>query len=62
MIGMLRSLAEADWKRFVEWMRFPDDLPDLSLPPVPPTNSKPDGVKDSFFERKKRPGELPEVY
>ena len=62
MIGMLRSLAETNWAAFVDWMGFPEDLPDLSLPPVPPSNSKPDGVRESFFERNNRSGGLPEVY
>jgi hypothetical protein len=60
MIGMLRTLAEANWGLFVEWMRFPGDLPDLALFP-PPHNSRPAGVQQSSFEKKRR-GELPEVY
>ena len=60
MIGMLRTLAEFNWRGFVEWMRFPEDLPDLTLFP-PPHNLKPEGIAESCHEKKKR-GALPEVY
>lgn len=62
MIGMLRTLAKYDWPMFVEWMRFPKNLPDLnSKENKPPDNSKSEGVAQSYFERKRR-DELPEVY
>jgi hypothetical protein len=62
MIGMLRTLAEFNWPMFVEWMRFPKNLPDLNHKDnKPPHNDKPDGVAQSYFERKNR-DELPEVY
>ncbi len=60
MIGTLRSLAESNWPLFVEWMGFPDDLPDLTLYP-PPYNSKPEGIVESSFGKREL-GELPEVY
>jgi hypothetical protein len=60
MIGMLRSIAENNWPLFVEWMGFPENPPDLSLLP-PPRNMKPEGVAQSFYEKKRRE-ELPEVY
>jgi len=60
LIGTLLSLAKCDRNLFVDWMRFPDDLPDLTQSP-PPSNSRPGGIAESHFERKKR-GELGEVY
>ena len=60
LIGTLLSLAENDWPVFVEWMRFPDDLPDLAQTP-PPHNDKPDGLLQSYFEKRRR-SELAEVY
>ena len=62
MIEMLEILAAETAKRkaYVSWMKYPDNLPDLrSL--QPPTNTKPDGVNDCFFDRRAR-GELDEVY
>ncbi|MGP8199223.1 MAG: hypothetical protein ACLQU4_06960 [Limisphaerales bacterium] len=62
LIGTILSLAENDWQMFVEWMRYPADLPNLDdANNTPPRNDKPDGVAQSFFERNRR-GELPEVY
>jgi hypothetical protein len=62
MIGMLRTLAEFNWPIFVEWMRYPKNLPNLNLKEnKPPQNNKPEGVAQSHLERKNR-GELPEVY
>lgn len=40
---------------------YPGDLPDLSRLRPPGGNTRPDGIADSHFERKKR-NELPEVY
>lgn len=62
LIGTLLTLAKYDWPSFTEWMKFPENLPDLnSKENRPTTNSKPEGVAESFFERKRR-GDLPEVY
>lgn len=62
IIGMLRTLAEFNWPQVVEWMRYPEDLPDLNdRANKPRANSKPAGVAQSYFEQKRR-GELPEVY
>jgi hypothetical protein len=62
IIGTILSFAESDWSMFVEWMRYPDDLPDLDDPKhKPPTNSKPDGTAQSHYARKRR-YELPDVY
>lgn len=62
VIGTILSLAENDWQMFVEWMRYPEDLPNLDdKRNRPPHNDKPEGVAQSFFEKKRR-GELAEVY
>lgn len=43
-------------------MRYPENLPNLSdQRNTPPSNSKPEGVAESHYERK-RNGQLPEVY
>ena len=60
LIEMLDILATKKREAYVSWMKYPDDLPNLeSL--RPPTNTRPDGINDCFFERKAR-GELSEVY
>ena len=62
IIGTLRTLAEFNWPLFVEWMRYPKNLPNLNdSASKPPTNSKPGGVAQSWFEKKLH-CELPEVY
>lgn len=59
-IGGLLSDAESDWDRFVQEMKLPDNLPDLTLDP-PPCNSREEGLQESWFAKKQR-DELPEVY
>jgi len=59
-IGGILSDSAADWPRFVEEMRFPNDLPDLTAD-VPPGNSRPQGVAESWHARRQA-GTLPEVY
>jgi hypothetical protein len=62
IIGTILTFAETHWPTFVEWMRYPDDLPDLDdAKHKPPTNSKPEGTAQSHYARK-RSGALPEVY
>jgi len=62
ILGAILSLAETNWPVFVEWMGYPEDLPDLSDKKcTPPSNSKPEGVAGSHYERKHN-GALPEVY
>jgi len=40
IIGTILSFAASDWPMFVEWMRYPEDLPDLNDPKHKPrTNS-----------------------
>ena len=62
IIGTILSFAECNWPMFVEWMRYPEDLPNLSEPRnTPPTNCSPQGIAHSYHETKLR-GELAEVY
>ncbi len=60
IITTLRSLARHDKQTYVLWMRYPEDLPDLSRL-KPPGNTKPEGISDSCYARRMR-GELPEIY
>ena len=60
MITALRSLALHDRQAYIPWMRYPDNLPDLSKL-KPPGNTKPEGVNASYYARRIR-GELPETY
>jgi len=59
-IGILSSLATHDWPLFVEEMRFPTNIPDLTQDD-PPANTRPDGVALSWHARRQA-GTLPEVY
>jgi len=62
IIGTILSFTQTNRPMFVEWMRYPGDLPDLSdQRNTPPSNSKLQGIAESSYERKRR-GELPEVY
>jgi hypothetical protein len=61
LLGIIRSLVETNRPQFIELMRYPDDLPDLSSARRRARNSKPEGVNQSFFELRRR-GLLPEVY
>lgn len=58
--GILASLAASDWRLFVEEMGFPQDLPDLTTD-LPPRNSRPEGIRQSWFSRREA-GEPLEVY
>ncbi len=60
IITTLRSLARHDKQTYVLWMRYLEDLPDLSRL-KPPGNTKPEGISDSCYARRMR-GELPEIY
>jgi hypothetical protein len=62
IIGTILSFAETNRPLFVEWMRYPTDLPNLrDAISTPPSNSRPDGIELSHEARRRR-GELPEVY
>ena len=61
VIGNILSHAENSWQMFVEWMRYPENLPNLDdSQNKPPHNEKPEGVAQSFFEKRRR-GELGSV-
>lgn len=61
LLETLRALlSSGHLATYAEWMRYPDNLPDLGSK-KPPNNSRPEGISQSAFERLKR-GELPEVY
>jgi len=61
IIATVRSLATHDRQIYCMWMRYPENLPDLSGLRPPGGNSKPQGINDSFYVRKIR-GELAETY
>lgn len=63
MLETLATLSQHNHAAFVEWMRYPEDLPDLSRPRKKPPkgNSRPGGVSESWFARRER-GELPTIY
>ncbi len=48
---------EYDPEQFARLMQFPDDLPNLSALRPPEGNSRPEGIEESHFTRRKR-GEL----
>lgn len=60
IIETVRVLAKHEWSTLVLWMCYPDNLPDLSKL-KPPGNSKPKGIKHSFYARRAR-GSLPNIY
>lgn len=61
MMDILRVAAVNDQSLFVQSMRFPSDLPDLSRLRPPGGNSRPEGVAESYFALRER-GDLPETY
>lgn len=61
-IGITRSLERYDRPLFLVWMGFPHELPDLSnVKPQPKSNALPQGIEQSWFERKQR-DDLPVIY
>ncbi len=58
---LLTILAEHAPVEFQRLMGFPSDLPDLSSLKPPQGNRRPEGISESYFERKNR-GDLPSVY
>ena len=61
LIGMVALVqAKNDADMFRQIMKYPDSLPELSRR-RPPSNSRPEGVRQSCHARRKR-GELPETY
>ncbi len=63
LLNTLASLEKHDQDSFIEWMKYPEDLPDLSRPRKKPPegNSQPEGVTESWFAKRER-GELPKTY
>lgn len=59
LIGIYH-LKEYDYPKFLAWMEYPKNLPDLSRK-RPPNNSRTESINQSFFARRQR-GELPEYY
>ncbi len=57
---ILRMASNGDQALLADLLRFPDELPDLSRK-NPPNNSRPGGIRQSYFARRQR-GELPEAY
>ena len=55
-----QAVRHEDQTILLQWMGYPDDLPDLSLL-EPLENRRPDGVNLSFFARRQR-GELSLMY
>jgi hypothetical protein len=60
IFGMLAELPVGG-PSYCRLFGFPRELPDLSEEPAPKTNTRPDGIRDSFFDRHIR-DELPEFY
>jgi hypothetical protein len=60
IIQAIRSFFLHDRDTYMQWMRYPQNLPDLSRL-KPPSNAKPEGVNDSFHACRLR-GELSETY
>ncbi len=61
IIQAIRSFFLHDRDAYIQWMRYPLSLPDLSNIKAPLSNTKPESVNDSFYARRCR-GELPETY
>jgi len=60
IISTIQSLARHDPTIVIMWLCYPDNLPDLSKL-RPPSNSKPEGIKNSAYARRER-RVLPQIY
>jgi hypothetical protein len=61
VIDSIRLCRRAgDMDLLIRWLGYPTNLPDLSKE-TPATNSRPEGVRRCYFERRRR-GQLPELY
>jgi hypothetical protein len=58
---LFNLLANAKEDVLMDWLAYPDDLPDLSTQRPPAGNASPAGIAESYFERRRR-DELPPVY
>ena len=61
MIRIVALAREHDPMLFRNLLACPDDLRDLSSLLPPGGNTRPEGIVESHFERRRR-GELPETY
>jgi hypothetical protein len=61
MLEILRLAQAKDPQLYREWMSFPADMPNLAVKRPPRGNFRREGIRDSFFMRRKR-NELPETY
>ncbi len=61
ILETVNFLEEHNRQLFVEWMRYPDDLPDLSTKKPPSGNNRPSGIGESFSAKRER-GELDATY
>ena len=59
-IRIVELASERDPELYRRLMGFPDDLPDLSRS-KPPTNSRPQGIDQSYFAQRERDA-LPDTY
>lgn len=57
-LAIMARCAPDEWKRI---MGFPEDLPNLRRKDPPEGNTRPEGIDESWYERKQR-NDLPEVY
>lgn len=60
LLTVLQRFIEMAPEEYLEWVRFPSQLPDLSNR-EPKGNTRPGGVNDSWYAKKMR-GELPAEY
>jgi HNH endonuclease len=60
-IEVVRLAQEHKPELHRQLLAYPDDLPDLSALRPPGGNTRPEGIVESHFERRKR-GELPDTY
>ncbi|MDR2863672.1 MAG: HNH endonuclease [Puniceicoccales bacterium] len=60
-IHLIRMYKKHEPERYIQYMKFPDVLPDLTSIKKPPRNSKPGSEKACRHYQKLR-GELPEIY
>jgi hypothetical protein len=60
-IGIVRLAASCDTSLLQLLLGYPTDLPNLSMLRPPEGNSRPEGVAQSHFSRR-RQGELPDLY
>jgi hypothetical protein len=60
LMQTLKTLKAHNMALYVDYMRFPDNLPDLRKKHVP-SNTKPEGVENCYFALRER-HELPHTY